>query len=148
MALSGKGLFAFLFQLALRARKTGFPDAQFAFKLPGTLAAALQQLDRFSLEFVRVRSSGLCHLSPSERSIHVAYLFVHFCGGKSACVRITARRMDPTGSAHQALPAAGLRGLSPAGYPPRRCLELVSDAVQLRYLAVLVSMHSRTYSRL
>jgi len=28
--------------------------------------------------------------------------------------------MNPTGSAHQALPAVGLRGLSPAGYPRRR----------------------------
>jgi len=29
-------------------------------------------------------------------------------------------RMNPTGSAHQALPSVGLRGLSPAGYPRRR----------------------------
>jgi tetratricopeptide (TPR) repeat protein len=31
--------------------------------------------------------------------------------------------MNPTGSAHQALPSVGLRGLSPAGYPPRRSTE-------------------------
>jgi hypothetical protein len=36
------------------------------------------------------------------------------------------KRMNPTGSAHQALPVVGLRGLSLAGYP------LQLDALSLR----------------
>ena len=35
--------------------------------------------------------------------------------------------MNATGSAHQALPAVGLRGLSPAGYLPRRYAALITS---------------------
>jgi hypothetical protein len=38
----------------------------------------------------------------------------------ASLVAITARRMNPSIAAYQALPAVGLHGLTLAGYPPRR----------------------------
>jgi len=79
MALAWESLFASLFQLTLPAGKTGFANAEFAFKLSGVLAAAFQQLDCLSLELICVRSSALCHLSPSDndytRSLSLCPLF-------------------------------------------------------------------------
>jgi len=79
MALTWESLFASLFQLTLPAGKTGFANAEFAFKLSGVLAAAFQQLNCLSLELICVRSSALCHLSPSEndytRSLSLCPLF-------------------------------------------------------------------------
>ena len=75
-------------ELTFPAVQAAAADAQLAFELSSTLAACLQQMDGFELEFKRVVSSGRCHHVPPRVVLYtiLACCRVLFLGGRSGLV--------------------------------------------------------------